>query len=345
MDANTYARAVAARLGTAVELDPKARQLAELPLGEMARHWYGEQAPPPDDDREMLRRALAGDLPIAQRAVNSTFAEVVAEGMTMAVSESFRRARPSSAAWVRPKPVSRLKGRLAAVEIGKGAEVGPGKPYPVASVDGTSNPYHVKKSGEIVFVDEDTILGDDIDALGSIARTFSGEAAAIEDDAVYARITGNGTTPDGIALFHTSHSNRLTGSALTHTNYATAVKTLRLQKTADKKRLRLRAGVLMVPCELEETAYALFDGRPDNDPGRPIVVSEPRLSEHSSTNWYVVADPAQVDSVCLLYLTGQREPNVRSEPAPFRRDGLAIRLRHAVDAEVVEWRAILRSEA
>ena len=72
----------------------------------------------------------------------------------------------------------------------------------------------------------------------------------------------------------------------------------------------------------------------------PIV--EPRLDAASATAWYLIADPAQVDTVEYCYLEGQQGVYIETKQG-FEIDGVEIKARMDFGAAAIDYRGMQKS--
>jgi hypothetical protein len=72
----------------------------------------------------------------------------------------------------------------------------------------------------------------------------------------------------------------------------------------------------------------------------PIV--EPRLDAASATGWYLIADPAQIDTVEYCYLEGQQGVYVETKQG-FEIDGVEIKARMDFGAAGIDYRGMQRN--
>lgn len=145
-------------------------------------------------------------------------------------------------------------------------------------------------------------------------------------------LEGNGACFDGIALFHTSHSNIATGggSVLSSANLQTAIAAMQ-QQTILGGFQAVMAKWLIVPPQLQFTARQILNssivvaaggdstastklqtvGNENPLNGALGMVIEPFLS--STTAYYVIADPADTHVVELGFLLGKQSPDLLVE--------------------------------
>lgn len=185
--------------------------------------------------------------------------------------------------------------------------------------------------------------------LVSMLRAGGNKHANLPDKLCVSVITGNGTSLDGLALFHASHkvapntastatfANTASG-ALTAANFAAARAAMMALQAADGDPVNPNPGLLIVPPALELTArqileadnlvYTAGDGATTNVyKGRATVMVEPRLAAGftggSDSYWYLVDATSPEDrpvifqereAVEIASLFNPSDPNV------FERD-------------------------
>lgn len=145
------------------------------------------------------------------------------------------------------------------------------------------------------------------------------------------------TMRDTVALFHATHGNLAgSGAVLSLTTLSTARTAMRRQKDSKGTILNIEPRFLLVPPEIETlaqqvvaqiTATKTADVNPFG--GRLDVIAEPGLT--SATDWYLVADPAQIDGLVMAYLSGQSAPRVDAKDG-WGTLGIEFRLVWAIGA-------------
>lgn len=211
--------------------------------------------------------------------------------------------------------------------------------------------YSLATYGEVIAITRKVIINDDLQAFTRIPMLLGVAAARLEADTVWGIFTGNPTMSDSIAVFHASHNNLLTtgSSALALSGLATARAKMRNQQAPKGTPLNLVPMFILVPAALETTADQLVS--PINIASssatnvvptwirslNPIV--EPRLDVASTTAWYLVADPATIDTVEYAYLEGQEGVYTETRQG-FEVDGLEMKARLDFAAAAVEYRGL-----
>lgn len=213
----------------------------------------------------------------------------------------------------------------------------------------------IKTYGRKFVLTRQAIINDDLGALQRIPRAFGSAASRRINDLVYAILTANAAMSyDSIALFHASHGN------LAGTNGALASATLGTARTAMRKQtgpggavLNLVPRFLIVPAALEMTADVLLRSvaSTDSEKNSGVVnpwqnaltpVVEPRLDANSAVSWYLAADPAQVDTVEVMFLDGVQTP-VIEEMDTSGVDGKEYKVRIDVGVADLDHRGLYKN--
>jgi hypothetical protein len=232
--------------------------------------------------------------------------------------------------------------------------------------------YALATYGEIVALTRKVIINDDLQAFTRVPALLGVAAARLESDTVWAIITSNPAAiyaGDKIAtaLFAAAHNNLLSGSASSidptvnggipaGTGPLVALgegrKSMRQQKGPQGTPLNLVPRFIAVPTALE--TYALQLVYPINIASatstavvpewvRSLVpIVEPRLDAASATGWYLIADPAQIDTVEYCYLEGQQGVYVETKQG-FEIDGVEIKARMDFGAAGIDYRGLQKN--
>jgi hypothetical protein len=223
--------------------------------------------------------------------------------------------------------------------------------------------YKVEKFGKVFTVTWETVVNDDLDAISRIPAMHGNAARRTQNKKVYEVLTSNPTMGDGVALFgaHASGSNT-TGAAA-----APSVTTLNAAFLAMRKQTGLNSSAilniipryLIVPVAYEATALELvnsisYNAANNNEgvkniygPGGPrniTVIGEPQLDAASATVWYMAADPAQIDTVEISFLSGEESPVLESE-WDFDKDCYKYKIRQTFGVKAIDWRGLFRNSA
>ena len=229
--------------------------------------------------------------------------------------------------------------------------------------------YALGTYGEIVALPRKVIINDDLQAFTRVPALLGVAAAQLESNTVWAIITTNPAAiyagdKNSTALFHANHGNLLTGvaSAIDSTVANSAPLTalgkgrgaMRLQKGPQGTPLNLIPRFIAVPTALEtymlQLVYPINIASADATKVVPewvrslIPVVEPRLdaATNGTTGWYLIADPAQIDTVEYCYLEGQQGVYIETKQG-FEVDGVEIKARMDFGAAALDYRGLQKN--
>ena len=200
------------------------------------------------------------------------------------------------------------------------------------------------------------MVNDDLDEFSSVTVGMGASASRLENQLVYAQLTGNPVMEDGTVLFHASHNNLATGTGNTSVlgqPALTAGRTaMRLQKGLQGESLNFAPRHLIVPATLESLAFQLTS--PNYMPtaqsgvsefaagGRASleVVVDSTLDANSTTAWYLLA-PSISDTVQFRFMNGAETPEIITKDG-FDVLGTEIRIVHHFATRAVGWRGMYK---
>jgi hypothetical protein len=210
--------------------------------------------------------------------------------------------------------------------------------------------YQLATYARIIAITRQVIVNDDLNAFTRIPQGYGNAAAQLQSDLAWLQVTSNPTMGDSVALFHANHGNLLTAGAISVATIGLGRAAMRKQTGINGMKINPAAKYLIVPVELETTAdqfvsTALLAQQSSNvNPfaGRLQVISEPRLSDVSTSNWFLGADPMQVDMLEMAFLQGQQGVYVETRVG-FDVDGVEVKARLDVAAKVIDWRGFQKN--
>ena len=213
--------------------------------------------------------------------------------------------------------------------------------------------YRIETYGRVVGITRQVLINDDIDAFTRIPAMYGTAIATLESDVVWGVITANPAMGDGTALFHNSHKNvSSTSTVLSIASIAEGRTAMAKQTGLDKKTvLNVRPTFMLVPTALELTAEQLIAQNLVPARSGDVVpasirslqpISEPRLDAASTTAWYLVANPAQIDTIEYAYLEGQQGAYIETRNG-FDVDGVEIKCRLDFGAKAIDWRGLYKN--
>ncbi|WP_069801478.1 phage major capsid protein [Thermogemmatispora onikobensis] len=227
--------------------------------------------------------------------------------------------------------------------------------YTTLSLTDTAATYVPMKRGNLVTISRETIINDDLMAIRQIPTKLAVAAAYTLAEFAYGFLSGNPTIYDGSPLFTTGNPhNNLGNAALSTAAMQAGVTAMREQTNFAGKRIGLRPRYLVVPPELEWTAMiatrsAGMPGSPNNDinpmMGYVTPIVSPQLT--SPTQWFLVADPREVDTIEIGFVGGQVNPVLFIQDQPlyglnFTQDVISYKIRHEYGGAVVDYRGLYR---
>jgi hypothetical protein len=232
-------------------------------------------------------------------------------------------------------------------------EVKSGGEYKRGAVTDGKEVYQLATYGRILGINRQTIINDDMNAFTRLPALAARAAADLESDTVYGVLTANAALSDGVTLFHATHANTGTG-VIGVDNIGVGREKMRLQKGLEGRPINIAPRYLIVPAAKESLAeqYTSADfvsaKSADINPfrqGKPSALSpiaEPRLDATSAVQWYLSADPAQVDTVEYAYLEGQEGVYLETRMG-WDIDGMELKVRLDFAAKAIDHRGLYRS--
>lgn len=168
------------------------------------------------------------------------------------------------------------------------------------------------------------LINDDLGILTKIPQAYVRAAMRGRNKLVYKALCGTDNIYDGKPLFDTKHANISTAGALSTTTLSEMRKLMRTQKNIrGKETLNITPEFLIVPAALEMTAAQLLKSVSDPSQNNPNVVNiyqnamklivDAELDGYSETAFYAAANPADVDTIEVTYLNGDKQPKLESQ--------------------------------
>ncbi len=227
--------------------------------------------------------------------------------------------------------------------------------YTAVSLTDSAATYVPQKRGNLVTVSREVIVNDDLQAIKQIPTKLAVSAAYTLAEFVYGFLSNNPTIYDGSALFTTGapHTN-LGAAALSSAAMQSGVTAMREQTNYAGKRLGLRPRYLVVPAELEWTSMVItksagVPGSNNNDINPMLGYVTPIVSAQlsSTTQWFLLADPREVDTIEIGFVGGQVNPALFIQDSPllglnFTQDAVTYKVRQEYGGAVVDYRGLYR---
>lgn len=297
----------------------------------------------------------------ANETTTAIMANVVLNSMTKRLVRDYQ-AQPK---WWEPitikVPVTDMKqqNRIRLNDFGSLASVAESGAYQNVQWGDARENYTPTKYGNIVAVTLEMFLNDDLHAVQRIPTKLAHAAVVTINEVIAGLFTQNaGTGPtmaDGWNVFDAVHHQGNTSSAtpgmdLSSASLQTAMTTLEKMQNSAGKRIGVRGRYLLIPPELRWQAQVitqsqLATGTPNNDinplAGAIVPIVVPQLT--LGYQWYLLADPSQIESIEVGFLNGREEPEllVQDNPAAgnvFTNDEISYKVRHIYGAGWLDYR-------
>lgn len=168
------------------------------------------------------------------------------------------------------------------------------------------------------------LINDDLSVLTKVPAAYVRAAMRGRNKLVYKLLGSNAAIYDGKTLFHADHKNKGTAGALSTQALSELIKLMRKQKNIrGKETLNIKPEFLIVPAALEATAAQLLVSTADpaaNNSGVANIyrnsmnlIVDAELDDYSETQYYVAANPADIDTIEVTYLNGNEQPILESQ--------------------------------
>lgn len=212
-------------------------------------------------------------------------------------------------------------------------------------------------------ISRESLVNDDLGAFTRFPRAFGSSAKQLVADLVYLILTGNAALADGFNLFDdTNHGNYVTGTGNSLSAAGVAALSAVRQRARRQKGiapgnnetaffLRVDLPHLRVPENLETAAQQLTTSIQAQQVGNvnpfqgafQSVMAEPRLGAVSQAAFYMMADPAAVETVEVDFLQGEAGPQIESRMS-WSAEGVEMKCRLDVGVAAVEFRGLYKND-
>jgi hypothetical protein len=246
-------------------------------------------------------------------------------------------AKETSARDFKPKNLYQVESKNGMKEVPEGKEI------EYTSLEEAKQTISVKSFAEGIMFTRKAFINDDLSAFSLIPNRFALDWNTLRGDRVWGLLIDNVTMDDKKALFHADHKNLITNDgALSDASLQAALLLFRRQKAIDGvRRLRVIPKFLVCAPDLEIPARKLLSSVFATKTGDVNVwnnsyqlIVEPRLT---GNDWYLGADPAQIDSLYYCYLDGNSGLRSNREDN-FNTDSIKFAVRGEFDANAIDYR-------
>jgi len=206
--------------------------------------------------------------------------------------------------------------------------------------------YKLLKYGKKVAFTFESFINDDLDAFRRAPMAIANKAQQKKSDIVYAILSGNPAMGDGFNLFSADHSNLGSAGAPSETTLNAARKAMRNQTDPNGDFINVTGRFLVCGPNYETAVQKLLRGdikatKTDDTnvfKGSLEQIVEPRITDNA---WYVIADPAMIDTIETAYLEG--EPELFTETrVGFDVDGMEMKARMFFAAKAIDHRGMFK---
>jgi phage major head subunit gpT-like protein len=212
--------------------------------------------------------------------------------------------------------------------------------------------------GLMLSIDRRDLINDDLGAITTVPRKLGRGAGLKINDVFWSTFLNNG------AFFSAANRNLLTGAdtALTIDGLTKAETAFLEQVDPDGKPLGTMPAIVLVPPALSALGTQLFKSlelrettanakypvaNPHQGKFRVEVsryLSNPQIAGSSNKAWYLLADPADLPLIEVVFLNGQESPTIESAAADFDTLGVVMRGFHDFGVAMQEPRAGMKSK-
>lgn len=304
-------------------------------------------------ESRMGRRLGESEVAFASRAMtNSDLPNILANVAEKAMRSEFALQAPTFKPFVRMGSLRNYKAanRLMLGEFPSLEVVSEGGEATMGYVSESKETIQLKRYLKQIAFTKEMIINDDLNALSDFATKGARAANRVESSLVYSSILGaNPVMGDGFALFSTEHANfTSTGTAMSVTSLAIGWTLMRNQKTidglefADLTPKYLICGPAREVAAIQVVSQNMLSAQVSNvNPfsGRLEVIVDPRIT---GNEWYLAADPSQIDTIEVARLESETGPMITSERGRIPGSTL-ITLEHSVGAQVLDFRGLYRN--
>ena len=304
-------------------------------------------------DPDMRAKLIMGAR-VGRRSMHtsSDFPGILANVAEKTLRRGYDNARKVHGPLIRERNASNFK-ELTSNQLGAASmvkEVAEGAEYTHGTIGEAKEVYRVKKYGNIIPITWEMVINDDLDALTRIPGKMGAQCARNENIVFWSIFRDNPTMADGLPLFHADHGNIITGP-LDLVGLNAGMVAMGLQTDLDgETELDIMPEFVMTPISLKTQADQLLvqttvpttDADTNTFKGELTPISTQYLDKASTSEWYMAAGSAAVDTIEVAYLGGNKEP-VFDYREGFDVDGTEIKVRHVFGMKAIDWRGLVKS--
>lgn len=349
----------AAMLGRAgLKKDDSSNEFRGYSLQEMARYCLEKSGV---NTRNMHKMELVGS---AMTHTSSDFPNILKDVINKTMLKGWDEAPETFQQWTSKGILTdfREATRAGINSISALPAVPDGGEYKYGTVGDRGETIQLATYGKLISLTRQTIINDDLSAFTKVPMMMGRAARRTIGNLAYAVLTANAAMADGTALFHADHANLGTAGALATGTIDELRKLMALQtdkdasagSVANVSSLGITPAFLIVPEALRGTAITVMESEtkiasgqnnskyPNSVRNIASVISDARLDADSATAYYLVANPAQFDTVEVAYLDGVEAPYLEQKDG-WSVDGSSFKVRIDAGVKALDFRTMSKN--
>lgn len=228
-----------------------------------------------------------------------------------------------------------------------------GEEYKYATVGDRGVTLALATYGRLFAITRQTIINDDLNALGRVPRKMGRAARRTVGNLVYAVLLDNPKFVDGIALFHADHKNLAAGAAPSIATFQAASTAMMQQEEKNEDgelvKLGIRPKYVINGPNTEWTIKQILESEYDPDGKhsrvRNLVAGMvEQITEHRITGggYFFAANPAMYDTIEVSYLDGNKSPFMENKIG-WNIDGTEWKIRLDAGVNPLDFRALYKN--
>ncbi|MEW7986498.1 MAG: hypothetical protein AB2810_15975 [Candidatus Thiodiazotropha endolucinida] len=225
-------------------------------------------------------------------------------------------------------------------------------PYnPLTTPSSEMSSYAVSKRGGTEIITLEAIVNDDVGVLQTIPKKLAEAAARTLARFVLNFLKDNPIIYDSDTLFSVAHNNL--GSAPLSAASMSVARAAMIGQTepGSDYPIGVEPASLLVPADLEEVAFNLFQRDTNNDKTfvERMALDIVRVWDWTDADdWVVAANPEMMPCIEMGFLNGQEDPEIFLQELPtsgsmFSNDELKYKIRHIYGGTVTDFRGLYKS--
>lgn len=298
----------------------------------------GVQNPQYMDDDEAFRRAMSPDAAFAS-ILDATVQKSISAAYAAAPTTFEAITRAGTLSDFKPAKVYRISEAGDLVEIKQGGE------FTFDEMTDSGATAQLVTYGRTWGFTRQAMINDDLSVLTSVPAAYVRACKRGINKAVYSRIAG--------ITYNSSKGNLGTAGKISVGTVGELRAKMRTQKNIrGKEVLNIEGRIIAVPAELEVAAMELVNSTA-NPAGANSgvanvfrnalnVVVDAELDTYSTTAYYLIADPMDLEGIRVSYLNGKREPNLESRSS-WDRLGMEWRIYMDYGVDVIDEKAFAKN--